>query len=484
MFRSLLRADSGGDANDRSMWGDFMFKAIERWRGGRIAVTPDSALALPTVYSAVRVLSESFAVLPMVLYRPSAGGTSRKTIRNHWIVRLLTKAPNAFQSPFEFREMLQGHLALRGNAYCQITANGAGEITDLLPLHPDRMKVELLDTGTYRYRYTDQFGRTIVYRRDEIWHLRGLSSDGIVGMSPIDIAREAIGEGLAMQDYSNRFFTNDAKPGGGWIEVPGSLGNLEQKKEFRNSWQEMQAGKNRGKVAVLERGMKFHELGLNNEQAQFVEARAAKKSDIAAIFRIPPHKLMDLSRSTNNNIEQQAIEFWTDCMLPWTERWEASIECFLLGVDSGLEVEFDMRRMLRGDAASRATYISTLVNASVMTPNEGREMEGLNPIDGLDEPMRPLNMIGLDDVPEEAPASDPASDPKPAEGDAARLQQVLRSNAQRLARRALKPGGSMTAALVSDAMGVGTEAAQAWLDVASQAVFTEQTLTESLMELA
>lgn len=477
MFITKIRASS---AEDRSPWGDFFFQPIGALSSSGVHVTPTSALGLGEVFSCVRVLAESFAVLPFKLYRPRAGGKGRERITKHWLYRLFAKAPNQFQSPYEFREMLQGHVALRGNAFCQITANSKGEITELLPLHPDRMKIEVLPNGNYRYRYTDQNGRDIYYTRGEIWHLRGLSSDGLVGLSPIDVARESIGEGLAMQRYASRFFANDAKPGGGWIEYPGKFATTEAKRKFRESWQEMQGGANRYKVAVLEQGMKFHELGVAPKDAQFVEARASKPAAIARIFRVPPHKIGDLTKATFSNIEQQSIEFWQDTMLPWTERWEASIEFALLGPDTDLEVEFDMRRMMRADSAARSSYYNTGVQGGWLTRNEVREEEGLDPIDGLDEPMQPLNMarVGAD----EPPAGDDDDDAQDA--TAARLDRVLRSNAARLARRAARADGpSLTAPLLSEALGISEQRAQAWLDTHAYTAFNEQTLAAALLQL-
>lgn len=481
MFASLFRADATGD---RSVFGNFWFSDVGSRSNSGVRVTAGSALGLPAVYACIRVKAESFAVLPFKLYRPKVGG-GRQQITDHWLYRLFAKQPNRFQTPFEFREMLEGHLSLRGNAFCEIVPDGMGGIVELMPLHPDRMKIELLDNGSYRYVFTDQTGKTIYFRRDEIWHLRGLSSDGYMGMSPIELAREAIGEGLSMQTYSSRFFANDAKPGGGWIEYPGSFADKATKATFRESWQEMQGGANRGKVAVLERGMKFHELGMNNKDSQFIEARAAKVTEIARIWRIPPHKIMDMHASTNNNIEQQAIEFWQDCMLPDTERWESSIECQLLGPDTDLEVEFDMRRMMRADSAARGTYYNTGIVAGWLTRNEAREEEGLDPIEGLDEPLRPLNMVENSQAPDElaepvTPADDAA---KPADtAPDARFAALVTGNAQRMARR-MSSGQTVTEDVLADALAIDVQASRNWLRD-QPAISTEQQITASLVALA
>lgn len=480
MFASFFRSES----TDRSPWGNFFFEPVGMRSGSGVRVTGASALGLPAVYACIRVKAESFAVLPFVLYRPKVGG-GRTRVTDHWLYRLFAKKPNRFQTPFEWREMLEGHLSLRGNAFCEIVPDGQGGIAELMPLHPDRMKIELLDNGSYRYRYTDQSGKTILFRRDEIWHLRGLSSDGYMGMSPIELAREAIGEGLSMQAYSSRFFANDAKPGGGWIEYPGTFADKATKKTFRESWQEMQGGANRGKVAVLERGMKFHELAMNNKDSQFIEARAAKDEEIARIWRIPPHKVGILARSTNNNIEQQAIEFWQDCMLPDTERWESSIECQLLGPDTDLEVEFDMRRMMRADSAARGTYYNTGINAGWLTRNEAREEEGLDPIEGLDEPLRPLNMVENSQAPDELaePVTPPDDATKPDDSAPdARFAALVTGNAQRMARR-MASGQTVTEDVLADALALDVQASRDWLRD-QPAVSTEQQITASLVALA
>lgn len=475
MFISSIRANSGGD---RSPWGNFWFQPVGMRTASGVRVTPITAMTLPAVQSCVKVLAESFAVLPFMLFQPRADGRGRgKQNRKHWLFRLIAKAPNRFQSPYEFRLMLMGHLALRGNAFCQISANSRGEVVELLPLHPDRMSIEPLENGSYRYVYQAEDGRTLRFARQEIWHLRSMSDDGYMGVSLITLAREAIGEGLAMQSYSSRFFANDAKPGGGWIEYPGSFATNEVKKKFRDSWQEMQGGSNRGKVAVLERGMKFHELGLKNTDAQFLESRSAKRSEIAGIFRVPPHKIMDLERSTNNNIEHQGIEFWNDTMLPWIHLWQSSISYFLLGEESELEPCFDHTVMMLGDGKSRAERLARLVLAGVLLRNEAREEEGYDPLDGLDEPMQPANMMTL----EQAEKQDQQRPNPAAPGDeaGARLALVVRGNAARMARR-LKAGKSVDVAVLAEALGISEDRAAAWKPDPSD---TEEQLTAALISL-
>lgn len=463
IFKFGRNASSG---DDRSPWGDFWFQPVGRVTGAGIRVDANVAMTLSAVYACVRVLSETFATLPFRMYRPKPGG-GRIQVTNHWLYQLMAKRPNRFQTPFEFREMIQGHVVLRGNAFCEIIANGAGEIQELMPLHPDRVRIELLDNGSYRYKYTTPLGEIIYFRRDQIWHLRGLSSDGIVGLNPIELQRETIASGLGAQSYGNRFFANDAKPSGGWIEMPGRFADKTARQNFRDSWQEAQGAANRGKVAVLENSMKYHEVGINNRDSQFLESRQFSVSDIARMFRVPPHLIMDLSKSTNNNIEQQSLELATYTMTPWGERWESSIETNLLGDGEEFEIEFDFSALLRGDTKGRSEYYHNGIQDGWLTRNEVRLAEGRDPIDGLDEPLRPLNMVEESQAEDELTETDDGADDKSSEEPAnpdtdARLVSLLQNNADRMARR-LHAGNPPSAEVLASALAINTQAAQEYL---------------------
>jgi HK97 family phage portal protein len=456
---------SGGD---RSPWGDFFFEPVSARTGSGMRVSPDSALRLAAVYACVRVLSESLASLPLVIYQRRADGGKDK-VTDHWLHRLLAKRPNRFQNPFEWREMLQGHLALRGNAYNQIITNAKGEVVELMPLHPDRIRLELLPSGEYRYRFTDRFGTESILPRGEVWHLRGLSSDGLMGMSPIELARENLGMALAAQDYGARFFANDAKPTGGWIEFPGSFKDSEAKRVFRESYQQAQSGANRGKVLVLENGMKFHEVGVTNKDAQFLELRKFQITDVARLFRVPPHMIGDLDRATFSNIEQQSLEFVMHTMTPWAERWEASIESELLLEGDDIEVEFDFANLMRGDAASRASYYQSGIQNGWLTRNEARIAENLNPLEGLDEPLRPLNMVEESTAEDVALDTEQAEDPaqeatEPSDEAAARLRALIDSSAERWARRIARAGRveEKDLALIAQSLAVPLDRVSVW----------------------
>jgi HK97 family phage portal protein len=451
-------------------------------------VSADSAMRLAAVYACVRILSETMASLPLVVYRARADG-GKDRVTDHWLYRLLGKKPNRYQNPFEWREMLQGHLALRGNAFCQILANGRGEITELIPIHPDRVRMELLTEGDYRYRIQNQAGHELVLPRGEVWHLRGLSSDGLLGLSPIELSRESLGMALAAQDYGARFFNNDAKPTGGWIEFPGNFKDAEAKRVFRESYQAAQSGANRGKVLVLENGMKFHEVGVSNKDAQFLELRKFQITDIARLFRVPPHMIADLDRATFSNIEQQSLEFVMHTMTPWAERWEASIEADLMLDGDELEIEFDFANLMRGDAASRSAYYQSGIQNGWLTRNEARIAENLNPIKGLDQPLRPLNMVEEEDAEEQEPededsdATDADTPTEPDQEMSQRFRKLIEANAQRLARRISKKGSldAQEIALIAQALGLQEPEVRAW--AIAQPSTDETVLLKALIQL-
>lgn len=401
MFLSKIIAAAPNE--DRSPYGDFWFNPVSSFANGGARVTADNSLQLSAVYRAVSIKSTGQAMLPFVMYKERSDG-SKQRVTNHPLYKLFTIRPNPFQNKFEWREMMNAFIELRGNAYNQIISDQRGEITALMPMHPDKVKMELLDNGSYRYRYTDRNGIEVILSRGEVWHLRGISTDGLMGLSTIELARRSLSGAVNAEEYGNRFWANDAKPSGGWIESPNKFKDDEERKKFRESIQKAQGGANRGKMMVLEHGMKFHEVGLTNEDAQFLESKKHNITEIARWFGVPPHKLGDLDKATFSNIEQQSLEFIQDCLQPSSVRWEASIEAELLFEDEGIKVEFDLTHLMRGDSAARSAYYNNGINAGWLTRNEARIAENYDRLDGLDEPLRPLNMTteaAADDLPQD-----------------------------------------------------------------------------------
>ncbi len=378
-------------AIDRSPGDDFWYKSAGIATASGVNVSVESSLALTAVYACVRVLAESVAQLPLFIYQREGDKKSRAL--EHPLYRLLYKRPNVWQTSFEWREMMVGHVALRGNAYSEIVANGSGIIEQLIPMNPGSVTPRPQDSGEIIYDIKDNAGevRTLTQRR--VFHIRGMSSDGYIGISPIEMERQTIGMSLAAQDYGARFYKNDARPGG-WIEYPGTFQDGDQKDRFKDSWQDAQTGVNRGRTAILERGMKYHEIAVSNEDAQFIETRRFQVEDIARIFRVPPHKIGHLDKATNNNIEHQGLEFVTDTLMPWLVRFEQAISRDLITPEQNDEffAEFLVDSLLRGDTKSRYESYALGIQNSIITPNEARVKENLDPLPGLDETLQPLNM--------------------------------------------------------------------------------------------
>lgn len=488
MFLSKISA-----SNDRSPFGNFWFEPVGTRTMSGMRVSADTAMQLSAVFRAVSLVSGHMAMLPVVFYK---AGTRQK-IKQHPLLTLLNKRPNRWQNAFEWREMVQGHLELRGNAYNEIIANARGQIVELVPRHPDKVRVELLDSGDYRYRYTDQNGTERIIARGQMWHLRGLSSNGITGISVIECARESFGLGLAAQGYGARFFANDAKPSGGWIEAPVQFKDKEARQVFRESVQDAQSSANRGKLMVLDSGMKYHEVGVTNQDAQFLETRKFSISDIARWFGVPPHKIGDLDKATFSNIEQQALEYIQDALQPRGARWEFSIESELLFDDEEIDVEFDYRELLRGDSSSRSKYYHAGILDGWLTRNEARDMEGFEPLDGLDEPLRPLNMIeesDAEDAEEELESADPPEqevlepkEPGETSESALRMRTLLEGNAARMARRIVKQGlGAENIKLVAEALALPAARVDSWARDAewTPEELTVENITASLLALA
>ena len=372
---------------------DFWFKPISFLSKSGKPVSPETAIRLTAVWSSVRILTETIGSVPTILYRRLADD-GREPARKLHVFKLLSKRPNPWQTALEFKEMMQFHVSLRGNAYAEIIDGPSGPFDKLIPHHPDLIEPRFLDDFTVEYEIRSVEGRPQrVIKMENMLHLRGpMSRDGLKGLSPIDEEREAVGFAMAAEEYGARFFRNAARPPG-VIEAGGTFKNKEAANEFRRSWQESQTGVNLHKTAVLPPGMTYKTIGLTNDQAQFLETRSYSAKDIARIFRIPPHMINEMGEATFSNIEQQSLEFVMNTMSPWFERWEQALERALLPDTDELFVEFFVDRLLRGDIKTRhAAYRQALGGAAWATVNEIRVKENMSRRPDGDELPKPLNM--------------------------------------------------------------------------------------------
>lgn len=348
-------------------------------------VTERSAMQMTAVYSCVRILAEAVAGLPLHLYKYTDDGGKEKAI-DHPLYRLLHDEPNPEMSSFVFRETLMTHLLLWGNAYAQIIRNGRNEIIALYPLMPNKMSVDRDENGhlfyTY-YRGSDEAIKNkdlaVTLQPSDVLHIPGLGFDGLVGYSPIAMAKNAIGMAIACEEFGAKFFANGAAPSG-VLEHPGTI---KDPSRVREAWQSQFGGSsNSGKVAVLEEGMKYTPISISPEQAQFLETRKFQINEIARIFRVPPHMVGDLEKSSFSNIEQQSLEFVKYTLDPWVIRWEQSLMRALLTADekAAYFVKFNLEGLLRGDYQSRMNGYAIGRQNGWMSANDIRELENLDRI--------------------------------------------------------------------------------------------------------
>ena len=348
-------------------------------------VTERSAMQMTAVYSCVRILAEAIAGLPLHLYTYKEDGGKEKAI-GHPLYLLLHDEPNPEMSSFVFRETLMTHLLLWGNAYAQIIRNGKGEVVALYPLMPNRMTVDRDSSGQLFYSYqmnnsdapTMKTG-SVILKSSDVLHIPGLGFDGLVGYSPIAMAKNAIGLAIATEEYGAKFFANGATPGG-LLEYPGTVKDPDR---VRESWNKGFSGsQNAGKVAILEEGMKYTPISIAPEQAQFLETRKFQINEIARIFRVPPHMVGDLEKSSFSNIEQQSLEFVKYTLDPWVVRWEQSLSRALFTPEEKKQYffKFNVEGLLRGDYQSRMNGYATARQNGWMSANDIRELENLDRI--------------------------------------------------------------------------------------------------------
>ncbi|MCI0423640.1 MAG: phage portal protein [Acidobacteria bacterium] len=404
-------------------WDDFWYTSpmgLVLASGGRISVK--QARRLAAAAACERVLSVTMASLPLKVYRflPDGG---KEEARDHPLYPVLSRKPNSWQSRFEWVRMLQSHLEMRGNAYSLIISM-ASAIDQLIPLHPDTVTPKRGENGGIVYEWQQPDGTLRRLAQDEVFHLRGLSCDGIVGLSPITASADVFSSALDAQDYASRHMRNDSRSTG-VLEVPGTMKETAIK-NLRDSWQDAQTGINRGKVAVLEGGIKYNAIGVSPKDSQLLEQKQYSRSEIASIFGVPPHKIGDLSRATFSNIEEQNIEFAQDAIRPRAVQWEQAILRDLILDPDVYFAEFTLDALLRGNTLDRYMAYGQAIRDGWLTRNEARISENKNPIEGLDEPLLPLNMTDGTAAP---------GDPRRPPNREARVRSIVQAAAQRVVQK-------------------------------------------------
>lgn len=354
-----------------------------------IDVTSESSLRATAVFAAVRVLSESLAVLPCHLYRRE--GESRNRESDSTAYRLLHDSPNEYQSAYEFLQLVMVWLCLHGNAYAEIERDKSGAAVALWPIRPDWVRV-VSNNGALGYEVYFG-GEKKVYRADQILHFKGLSTDGINGLSPIAAARQSIGVSLAAEKFGATYFGQGFNLGG-TLEMPTDAGP-EKAAQLRETWTKAHAGTdNFHRIAVLYGGAKFTPFKISNSDAQFLETRKFGVEDVARVFRVPPFLLGDLSQANYSNITALDASFAKYSLLPWTTAIEGVLNMKLLGPRQRGKMfyEFDYAGLLRGDHEAEMRALQAGIYSGIYSPNEARRIRNLAPREGGDVFLQPTNV--------------------------------------------------------------------------------------------
>ncbi|MFD1675416.1 phage portal protein [Alicyclobacillus fodiniaquatilis] len=393
---------------------DELYTRMERSIFGHVHsgvhVTEETAMRFITVYSCVRVLAETLASLPLFVYKSPTGGNA-DVVPDHPLYELLYDQPNDEMDTATWRETQMGQLVLSGNCYSVITLNGRGNVVDIYPVpwthcqpfrDPADMKI--------KYRITDR-GQSLIYPAEKVFHVPGLGFDGIMGYSPIRMTAESIGLGIAAEEFAARFYGQGMNMGG-VVEVQSEMSDTAFER-FKNDLEERGAGMhNSWKPLILENGAKFNRIPMPLTDAQFVESRQMNRDDICGLFRVPPHMIANLDRSTNNNIEQQSLEFVKYTMLPYLVKWEKRISMKLLSAkdrQQGYYAKFNVEGLLRGDYLSRQQGLAVQRQNGVISANDWRKLEEMNSRSepGADALLVNGNMISVDNAAAASPKQQP-----------------------------------------------------------------------------
>ena len=345
--------------------------------GSGKTVNPKNAVQVSAVYACVRVIAETVASLPFGVYESTDNGNKKAT--EHPLYKLLHNEPNPEMTSFIWRETMLSHLLLWGNSYSQIIRSGKNNVVGLYPLLPDRMTVDRDSKGNLVYTYTDTSGQPVKLKPTDVLHIPGLGFDGIMGYSPIALEKNAIGLGIAAEEYGSRFFQNGARPSG----ILTHPNTVKDPKKLRESWNSAYGGSgNSGKVAILEESMTFTPISLPNNEAQFLETRKFQVEEICRIFRVPAHLIGNMEHATFSNIEHQSIDFAVHTIRPWLVRIEQAMNRMLFSENEkgSFYAQFNMDGLMRGDYKSRMEGYAIARQNGWMSANDIRELENLNPI--------------------------------------------------------------------------------------------------------
>lgn len=429
----ILRGLAGGVQAARDPWADKYYTPTVM-AGSGVHVNPESAMGVATLHAGVKVIAETLAAMPLIVYRRRADG-GRERAPTHPLYRRLHDQPNSWMTAFEFWEFMIAVTILRGNGYALIR-EGEAFGSELIPLRPDRVEVlsqESLTDPILAYRYTPSRGGPVIIPRDNMFRIHGLGFDGVTGRGVVDWAAQSLGLSIAQQRHASAFFRNSARPSGGIKAAPGmtkeAIANIKQ--SLRDHHQGVDRAWN---VLLLEDGLDWVQIGVTNQEAQFLEQMRFQQEEIARWLRLPPHKVGILDRATFSNIEQQALEFVTDTLMPWARRIEQAVRRDLIIREDQFYVEFLFDSLLRGTTTERYRAYALAAGGSApwTTRNEIRLRENLNPLPGLDDILTPANMQSSGRSPSDGQTED---DREERRGNAEHFLRMEFAAMRRLARK-------------------------------------------------
>jgi HK97 family phage portal protein len=379
--RNIL-ADVGGIGGAPAPWDDYWYSPTGAPSVSGMRITPDTVKRLSTVIAAVSAKARALGVLPCLIYVDQPGG-GKRVVPEHPNFKLLHDRPNDMQTAFEYYQMMQGHIELRGNAYSEILTGRRGQIGQLIPMHPDNVHVELMQDGTLRYQYNDPLlRRTRVLLQDEVFHVRDWADHRQVGQSRIQMGMDVFGVALAQQDYAGKFLKNDASAG---VVITGTnFANKQDEDLYLKAFEESNTGERRHRAKLLPPGVDIKTLGVKPIDMQLLEANKASEVRICTLFNILPHLIgVDTGRSaTYASVEQFNLMHAQQTVLPMAVMWEQALRRDLFSAEDPAYVKFSLAALLRGDFATRTTGYAVAIEHGWLSPDDVRELEDWNPIAG------------------------------------------------------------------------------------------------------
>jgi len=375
----------------------------DHWSGGAVteagvSVSNTTSLQVSAVYACMKAISEDVAKLPIGVFKKTEKG--REKLPDHSLHDLLNVQPNIETVAMSFRNALLGNALSYGNGYAEIVRNGMGTVVALWLLNPTKVTPRRDDNDNLYYRVIDNKGQPQDVDRRKIFHIPGFGFDGVQGYNVVTLARQSIGLARGAEKFGANFFGNGAKTSL-VLEMPQELTEKASQNLIRSIESQVTGDKQHG-VLLAQQGAKFNTLAVSQKDSQYLETRQFSISEICRWFRIPPHKVFDLLRATFDNIEEQNHDYVTDALLPWFTRFEQAVHCQLLTDQDragNIYVKHNANALMRGNAESRSKFYNSGIVSGWMTRNEARELEDLNPIDGLDAPLMPLNMAAVGEEP-------------------------------------------------------------------------------------